>query len=622
VCGLVGILRRDGGPVDASAIDAMLDALRHRGPDDRGTWIEGSVALGHVRLGILDPTERSHQPMRTPDGLGVLVYNGEVYNFQALRRELEEEGVSFTSRGDTEVVLQALHRWGPALAVPRLSGMFAFAYQDLRDDSLWLARDRFGIKSLSVTEQNGDLLIASELKALLAHPAVTPRVDRGRLASALLYARGDHRESVFEGLLTIEPGTLHCVRGETTEVTRTHDLYEAVDVDRILAARNRTLADAVAATREALTNSVRLHLQSDAPLATMCSGGVDSSLITALAKDVRPEMTAYVADVGGSLGEYRKARRVADHLGVPLTRVSVDRPAFLQAWASAAWHLDAPSTHPSSVAELLVVRACRADGIKVLLTGEGADELFGGYSWYARSHARWKKARRLAGLPWPFGLPWRRRWKRLCRLPHGGAGFGCSPSMRRRLMIAVGSEVEVRRDALAEHLARIEPPEDRALMVHQLENLRSHLGWILHRHDRIAMAASVEARVPFLENDLADLALHLPAHLRLKGKTTKRTLKALAEERLPRDVVQAEKKGFPVIHDHWRGGLGLVADDGILPDLLHWSKAETAHILGDLGDEHGLRYRLTSLEIWGRLYLRNETVERVTESLLRACGQS
>jgi asparagine synthase (glutamine-hydrolysing) len=595
----------------------MLDAIRHRGPDDRGTWVEGACALGHLRLSILDPSARAHQPMRTADGRGVLVYNGEVYNFRGLRRALESEGAVFTSEGDTEVVLQALHRWGPARAVPRFNGMFAFAYRDLRDDSLWLARDRFGIKSLSVVERGGVLLIASEIKALLAHPGMTPQADRSRVISFLLQGRGDHRESVFEGIRTIEPGTLHRVRGEATEVTHHHDLLGAVDVDRILAARSQTLAEAVDATREVLTNSVRLHLQSDAPLATMCSGGVDSSLITALAKVERPEVGAYVADVGGEAGEYEKARRVADHLAVPLRRIPVDREAFLRAWPSAAWHLDAPSTHPSDVAQLLVVRACRDDGIKVLLTGEGADELFGGYPWYVTTQTLWRKARRRARLPWPFRVPWSRRWKHWRGLPHAYVRFRKDARMRRRFMAAVGSEIEVRRLAVAEHLARIQPPEDRALLVHQLDDLRSYLGWILHRHDRIAMAASVEARVPFLENDVIDLALHLPAHLRLRGQATKRTLKALAEERLPHDVVHAKKKGFPVEADHWRGALGLVADGGVLPDLLHWAPAETARILADADGDDGLRYQLTSLELWGRIHLRGETPDHVTERLLR-----
>jgi asparagine synthase (glutamine-hydrolysing) len=177
MCGVAGILRIDGTAVDAGPLEGMLDTIVHRGPDDRGTWTEGSLALGHVRLSVIDPSARAHQPMLTADGQGVLAYNGEVYNFPELRAELEAEGVRFESHGDAAVVLEALHRWGPKRAIPRFDGMFAFAYLDRRDQTLWLARDRFGIKSLSIARRDGLVLFSSEIKALFAHPAVRPIRD-------------------------------------------------------------------------------------------------------------------------------------------------------------------------------------------------------------------------------------------------------------------------------------------------------------------------------------------------------------------------------------------------------------------------------------------------------------
>ena len=616
MCGIVGLLRRDGRDVDASALDAMLDAIRHRGPDDRGVAVDGPCALGHVRLSILDLTDRAHQPMETPDGQGVLVYNGEVYNFAALRRELEAEGVTFTSRGDTEVVLKALHRWGPRAATPRFDGMFAFAYLDRRDGTVWLGRDRLGIKGLSITECAGTLLFASEIKALLAHPRVTPRADRSRIAHYLLYHRADPRGLVFEGIRTIAPGSLVRVRGEATEEIRWYDVAEDLDVDRILAARRTTVRETVDSVRDLLTRSVRMHLVSDAPLAAMCSGGVDSSLVAALARDERPDLQAYVADVGGGESEFDQAHTAAAHIGVPLRRIPVDRALFLRLWPDVIRHLETPSSHPSDAPLLAVARACHDDGVKVLLTGEGADELFAGYPWYDRTHALWRKARRRARLPRLLAGQTGRRWKRWRGLPHPRVLFRDDVEQRRRLMAAVGAETEARRWQLAEHVARVEPPEDRAVLVHQLDDLSLHLGWILRRHDRLAMAASIEARVPFLENELIDFALHLPLHVKLHRRRGKWALKRYADERLPKRVVHATKKGFPVGDAHWARAEGLLTDEGVVPDLLHWSRPVTDRMLRECAAEPRLRYHLVSLEIWGRLFLRGEAPDGIAEQLL------
>ena len=209
MCGIAGIWRKDGTTADASLLGPMLDAILHRGPDDIGTWSNGPAALGHTRLTILDLTDRAHQPLVTEDGQGILVYNGEVYNYPTLRAELEREGISVESTGDSEVVLKALHHWGPENSVPRFDGMFAFAYIDLRGgkQTLWLARDRIGIKPLVVAELGDELVFASEVKSLLTHPRVPRAPDDRALTWLLFQGRIEPHRTAFAGIRGLRPGT-------------------------------------------------------------------------------------------------------------------------------------------------------------------------------------------------------------------------------------------------------------------------------------------------------------------------------------------------------------------------------------------------------------------------------
>ncbi len=389
MCGLVGIWRLDGGEADPSAIAPMLASIVHRGPDGRGEWHQGRVAFGHQRLSIIDLTEASDQPMLTSDSNGVLIYNGEIYNYRDIRQELEREGVRFLSSGDTEVVLRALHHWGLERSVTRFDGMFAFAYLDRRDGTLWLARDRLGIKPLLVAETATELLFASEAKALFAHPRMQRRVDRHALATWILSRGAGSQRMLFAGVEEVEPGSWWKITDKKIEKHQYFHILTAVDVDRIVAASAVNPANFVSQFRDLLTRSVKLHLAGDVPLAAMCSGGVDLSLIAAYAKEQLPEIKAYVADVAWPGGEGAQAERVGRHLGIPVHRVVVNQKRFLEIWPYTVWHLDGPSTHPSDAAMLAVLQTCRAEGVKVLLTGEGSDELFGGYAYQQATYEKW-----------------------------------------------------------------------------------------------------------------------------------------------------------------------------------------------------------------------------------------
>ena len=402
MCGIVGIWRHDNGSVNPLDLDPMLSAIVHRGPDDTGKWHGSRVALGQQRLTILDLSTRANQPMLTPDGRSVLVYNGEVYNFRELRRELEREGIQFRTSGDTEVVLQALHHWGPERSIPRFDGMFAFAYLDLREQALWLARDRLGIKPLVVCQIGSEFVFASEVKALLAHPRVQRRLDRRTMTEFLLGRPHRSNHTMFDGIGGLEPGSWWKFTDTGIKRKQYFHILDNVNVKRLAAANKENPTNFVDTFRHTLQTSVRLHLASDVPLGAICSGGVDSSLITAYAKDLQPKIQAYVADVQGGDSEAPQAERVARHLGIAVHRVPIDRQRYLQLWPHVVWHLDSPTPRFSDPALLAVTQACRADGIKVLLTGEGSDELFGGYEWQRATFELWRRLHR----------PWRKLFRR------------------------------------------------------------------------------------------------------------------------------------------------------------------------------------------------------------------
>jgi asparagine synthase (glutamine-hydrolysing) len=609
MCGFVGIIRRDGERVDPSIVELMLERLSHRGPDGRGVWSKDEVSLGHVRLSILDLSDLASQPMVTSDGKGVLVYNGEVYNYRELRKELENEGVSFKSTTDSEVVLQALVRWGPEQAIPRFNGMFAFAFYDTSNRALWLARDRLGIKPLYVAEYGQELIFGSEPQAILAHPSVPSRPDRLSIATFVLRGRPDARLTMFEGVTAIEPGSWWLVDCRGIRRHRWFHVLDAIDVNRLLATSHKT---AVERFEKALDKSVQLHLASDVPLATICSGGVDSSLITAVAHRYIEDLRAYVIDIPFEQGEGESAQRVADSLGIQLTRVHVDRESYLKHWPEAVAFDGHPCFHRSNVALLVLTRICRAEGIKVLLNGEGADELFGGYLWHESAfRSNQLHVRVIRNL-----LPPRFRKKfdkNLCRgqfMPlHGIEKLG------NRAVATVDGEGEIRRRALHDKLAPVRSRADRALLVRCLDDLYYSLDTLLRRHDRMAMASSIEMRVPFIENSLIDIGMHFPRRAKFYRGQSKWVVKQAAEKLLPTEIIHAAKRAFPM-PPAFDDGCEVLLQGGTAGELLHWTESVKQSMIKACRYDQQLRFLLVGFELWARVNFGAEKPENLAEELL------
>jgi asparagine synthase (glutamine-hydrolysing) len=575
--------------------------MLHRGPDGVGYHVEGAVALGHCRLAIMDLDDTAAQPMPTPDGCGVLTYNGEIYNFRQLRSQLEDEGCEFRSSGDTEVVLNALHRWGAAKALPRFDGMFALAYVDRRTGSLVLARDRMGIKPLLVVQKGDQVVFASEAKALKSL-LCGKQIRTDRIMQWIAEPR-QHPHLLFsDEIEEVRPGTWWNVDDAGVRRETYHSVVEALQPARTMA--HRPTAKAACVRLETLLSaSVTAHLQADAQVATMCSGGVDSSLIAALARGHRGSIAGYVADLE-TTGEANAARRVGRHIGVDITPVAVSRHDFLRLWPLAVSSGDGPPFHPSDMALLAVAQRCRSDGIKVLLTGEGADELFAGYSWHHQTWRQWKRTEGVRAL-----LRSRSRLASeraaLSRAPFASA-WGRQQS--HRVLLSLGVETSLSPLRLLDCLSEIEPASERALAAHCLHDLQMHLPWLLHRHDRMGMAASIEMRVPYLQNAIVDFALHLPPFHRIRRGTGKWLLKKVASRYLPRDIVHARKKGFVVPEAYWKGSAALL-DGGLLSDVLGWSASTNARVIEALEFDKLLSFHLVGAELWLRLEEGEDTAE-------------
>jgi len=617
VCGLAGILHLDGRPAgeaERRILAAMLETIAHRGPDDRGIDTLGPVCLGSVRLSILDLSPRGHMPMFTADGRAAIVYNGEVYNFRELRDGLARTGVVFRSDSDTEVVLEACRRQGPD-ALHGFRGMFAFALYDADAGRLELVRDRYGVKPLYFAEDRGRLLFASEIKALL--PQLSTRaVDPAGLAEWWLYRNLDALapRTLFAGIRQLPPGHRLVVEDGRIRLEAWYDPLAHVDEARVSEFRKLPGTEVVATVGGLLEESVRLRLVSDVPVGVLLSGGLDSSLVTMLAARSQRDLTAFHVSVAGhpDHDERPYATRVAEAAGIPLAVLELRPEDFRSGLCAVARLEDLPLTHPNSVAYYRIAQLARSHGVIVLQSGEGADELFGGYAW---SHRR--RLRLLRLRPWLDRLPGRLR-DALTLLAYGMEELPVTAHRFRDALPAAvvavdaGLREEARRRA-EEAYAFLADPAERAVMAGTVLDLGDFLAPLLRRLDRTTMGASVECREPFLDVELVHAALALPAAYKVGRRADKWLLKELCARHLPRDLVHRKKMGFPLPLSQWlrplarpeafRGGF-LLGEAGFAP-------AAVDRILGEVDRRPYGAFGLFALELWGSLHLRGETPDEV-----------
>ena len=567
----------------------MREQLAHRGPDAKGEWLDADrgLALGHRRLSILDLSEEGAQPMVSATGRWVIAYNGEVYNFGAIRDELAAEGARFRGGSDTEVMLAAIEAFGLTAAVRRFVGMFAFALWDRHEGVLWLVRDRLGIKPLHwARATDGSLVFGSELKALVAHPRFDDAIDRSALAAYLRFNCVPAPHTIYRSARKVRPGVI--LRFSTPESEPSEEVYwSATDVAHAglsdpFAGSEAEAADAVEA---ALRDSVRLRMIADVPLGAFLSGGIDSSIVVALMQSLsaRPVRTFSIGNERRDYDEAESAGRVARHLGTEHTSLVVSGRDALDVVPELPRMFDEPFADSSQIPTYLVSRLARQH-VTVSLSGDGGDELFGGYNRHFWGPSIWSAMRRVprtarSGVGRALQALRPGAWDRVAgavggvgvRLPgqqvHKLAGVldaRDATDLYRRLCSHWRSPLELVLGA-SQEAERFEPGHIGGGVAEDmmLTDLLTYLpDDILTKVDRASMAVSLEARVPILDHRVVELAWRLPLEHKVRGREGKRVLRAVLARHVPRELWDRPKMGFGVPVGDWlRGPLRPWAED-------------------------------------------------------------
>jgi asparagine synthase (glutamine-hydrolysing) len=626
VCGIAGCYQQADG---RKLVDIMSDRIAHRGPDAAGFWSHDaggvSVQFGFRRLSIIDLSAAADQPL-SKDGL-TIVYNGELYNYRALRAELTARGVRFTTRSDTEVVLEAWRSWGPG-ALGRFRGMFAFALLDERSGELVLARDPLGIKPLYYLPRGDGLVFASELKALVAALGAELRIEPGALVASMLYYWLPEQRCAIDGVAKLPPGSWALVRPGDGPVI--HQYWKVADVAASAAALPP------ADLRDVIEDSVAAHLVADVPISSFLSGGLDSSIVTVLAHQADQEIDAYTITFRAADQRFEAmpddavfARKVASRYGIRLHELEIS-PDIVETLPRIVDVLDEPVGDPAAINTLLMCESARERGVKVMLSGMGADELFGGY----RKHIACRLAGQYGRLPGSArGLC---RWV-VDRVPVSAGGRGLryarwakrfltfaelpeEPRFRRSYTLYDGAELA---DLISPDLAGYVRAvlEEHADVYHDnvlsdevnrmcLADARLFLpGLNLAYTDRASMAASVEVRVPFVDPVVTQAAFSLPGDAKIRRGHGKVALKRAARAWLPAEIVGRPKASFSVPLRAWvRGDLTEIISDLLVGgELVRSGMVRRAGLTQLISDDRAGRedrskqiWQLLTLELWYR----------------------
>jgi asparagine synthase (glutamine-hydrolysing) len=634
MCGINGIAlsSSSGRRFDVGLLERMRDVITHRGPDDKGIFIDAHVGLGHRRLSIVD-VAAGHQPMTNEDGSLRITFNGEIYNHADFRESLEARGHVYSTQCDTETILHLYEDYGED-CVNHLRGMFAFAIWDQRKRELFIARDRLGVKPLYYTHtDDGSLYFGSEIKTLFEAGAIKPEINFGALPDYLANHATSGEETLFCGVKRLLPGHTLIWRDGELEVKKYWDVsFEKTQKD------GRSDKDYIAEWGELFRTSVRLRLMADVPLGMFLSGGIDSSAIAAVMSGLvdEPIKTFSVAFAEREANELAYARIVAEAFKTNHHEIVVSPDDFFAALPKLVWHEDEPLAHPSSVA-LYFVSLLASEHVKVVLTGEGSDELLAGYGRYRKTIMNLALGERYRSVT-PSGLR--------AAVRNGIEGLPTS-KVRQKLLrsfLSVAADIEniyfdnfavfplsMQQDLLSpqarERIGRLDPYTGVRAVLAQTDaeslldrllyaDIKTYLHELLMKQDQMSMATSVESRVPFLDHKLVEFTCSLPERLKLRGGTTKYILRESMKGVLPESILSRSKMGFPVPIGAWfRGAYRPIIDEYVLseramargifnPDFVR--QIVQRHQVG--GENHEERlWALVNFEMWQRQFFDAET---------------
>lgn len=636
IAGYVGPLMPNGTAV----LTAMADAIRHRGPDDSGVFLDATLGVGlaHRRLSIVDLSAAGHQPMVSESGRFVIVFNGEIYNYLELRRELSAAEPTLTFRGtsDTEVMLAAFERWGLIRSLEKFNGMFAFALLDKKERRLHLVRDRIGEKPLYYLRTGQWLIFGSELKALKKHPAWRGDIDRSALREYLRYAYVGGRASIYANVHKVQPGALVTMNIADASCDLEHNTYWSAD-DVVMRGQHDPLEltdqDAVTQLTQLLTESVQLRMIADVPLGAFLSGGIDSSTVVAIMQrlSVRPVRTFSIGFEEGRFNEAESAKAVASHVGTEHVEFYVTPRDSLDAIPQMPKIFDEPFADPSQIPTYLVSRLARQH-VTVSLSGDGGDELFCGYERYelvrrlsaASSMVPHKLRSAVAAAIRTMPIP---MWNMLGsalpqRITAGRTGdrmYKLAQRLRSETFTEILDDVLGVWDEPEELLGEVDGGLVRAPRRLPIPSVGTEYEQmmaldlstylpddILVKLDRASMAVSLESRVPLLDHRLVEFAWRLPMRFKRRDGTAKWLLKQVLYDLVPRDLVDRPKQGFAVPIEHWlRTELRGWACDTLAPESIKRDGFFDHRVVSRYLEEHFSGLRSWTSQIWAVLMFQS-----------------
>jgi asparagine synthase (glutamine-hydrolysing) len=601
MCGIAGIIRKDDGPVDRGEIERITELVAHRGPDGVGHFLDGALALGHRRLAIFDTSPRGTQPMSYRDRYWI-TYNGAIYNYVELRKELEARGAVLHSETDTEVILAAYAEWG-AECLSRFIGMWAFAIYDRVERTVFLARDRFGVKPLYYVDEGNKVAFGSELKQLIALQRAV-RANRAIVVESLLTHFSNHTEDTYFAGIKALPPAHYLLYSLGTHKYSLHRYYELA---ANATARQLPLDGAIAAFKDAFEDSVRLRLRSDVPLAVALSGGIDSAAVCAAAAAAKaPNNGEKLLAIHGRSSETRSdesryAQLCADRFGIGLSVVTPSIDDFRGTIDELAYTQEEPFGGPSMFMGWHVCRQARQEGRRVMLSGQGADETLLGYERY---YAAMLRTRPLSSMPGELRLQSRHSSLPMSSLLKYFFYFGNLGVRKRRLESRSFLRADIKREHDWRFLALSTDSFNDIEKLQRLEIETLQLPRLLRYDDRNSMRHAIETRVPFLDHRLVELAFSLPSDYKIRDGWTKYVLRSGFSDVLPKEVAWREEKiGYEAPEWTW-----LSAQE---PEMIREIRA--SRILGELVDTPRLtqnycslslkeRWAYYSVAVWERVY--------------------
>jgi asparagine synthase (glutamine-hydrolysing) len=610
MCGIFGILQHNSQDIPSQhGLEESARLIQHRGPDYTGIYSEPGVGLVHTRLSLLDLSPRSHQPFWDRTKRYCLVYNGEVYNFQELRAELESQGIEFRGSSDTEVVLECLIHYGLAPTLPKLEGMFAFALYDKQEQTLSLARDQFGIKPLHFYEGSSLFLFSSEIQSM--RPWITLEPDF-LTTSAYLdgCSGGPMRENTFyQNVKKLPPGTFLTLRkGYHSDRQPFHALGDLWDPPFHQELTRCTASQIADRFEEQLLKSVKMELAADAPVGGLCSGGVDSSLILAMAARFHNNLGVFHANVVGHNSEYPAAVALAKHLKLDLHAVEVCDQDFVETMPEVMKHYGQPfSYHPNSPPFFLVSHLIRKHHVKAVLSGEGADECYFGYPWLIPNIRQYIGLYKTPATVFCF---LRDNFKRLLGR-NGSSNNTYRPSDLNNRFENIMEKEEIRRI-----VQKTSSGKTYEKIFTALDQFRYHLRTLLHRNDTLGMAAGIEARFPYLDSSLVKLAINMPYNCKVRFSPTtldkshyflmdKWVLRTVAARYLPKELSHRKKLGFPTSAQNRLKVKPEYFKSSFIAGLFKMDKKEMNYMMEHADQK--LKQKLLHLEVWGQVCILGES---------------